>query len=431
MVLNEELVEGVRLELEIERIVHGGLGLGHVDGFVVMTPFAAPGDLLSVVVVKRRRRYALAEPLAVLRASPWRQEPQCPWFTQCGGCNLGHLAIERQRQVKAELLASELGLPPIELKAGAALRYRNKGSFHVGEDGRLGFYRRGSNELVALDHCLLLHPGLEELLPWLERLVAALKLPVRQVIVQLGHPTTLRFVTLVLASWPGSVPETAAALIGEAEQQGVFTFLHQADKPHRLGQCVFAGTPKNLQVRLCGNDLEVGNAGFFQVNHEIAEHLARDVRAVFEAGPRERVLELYAGMGALTLTLAPVVSHVYAVELVRQATLLGESNAEKLGLCNVTFRTGKCLTIVQRLWRQRFSAETLLVDPPRRGLEPGLIDALEGFRFRRVVYVSCSLPTLKRDLTLFGKQGFRLTQLKAYDMFPQTYHFEMLAVLER
>ena len=151
MVLNEELVEGVRLELEIERIVHGGLGLGHVDGFVVMTPFAAPGDLLSVVVVKRRRRYALAEPLAVLRASPWRQEPQCPWFTQCGGCNLGHLAIERQRQVKAELLASELGLPPIELKAGAALRYRNKGSFHVGEDGRLGFYRRGSNELVALD----------------------------------------------------------------------------------------------------------------------------------------------------------------------------------------------------------------------------------------------------------------------------------------
>ena len=428
----------------IERLAHGGYGVGHLDGLAVFVPRTAPGDVVDVRLTEYRRRYAFGDMLALRQASPWRVPAPCPLYDRCGGCHLQHLPYVDQLAHKTAQVQESLEriakLPTIPvapmLGSPQPFTYRNKVLYHYdAASGALGLVGRHAAQILDVPQCLINDPRTDTVLARLRTLLAAqpaLRRVVHQVQVQVGQRTGEVLVTVIVWTtlttalqrqlWDGLYDLVTGLYVHVKARQtpevfdGTTTHIAGAQVIHeRVGPWLFRIEPQ----------------AFFQVNTVQMERLYTLVREAAALQGDEVVFDLYSGGGTIALTLAPHCATVHAVEVNRQATLLAMQQAVALGVTNCQFRTGKVERIVQRYLAEGIRADRAVLDPPRAGCRPEALQALALMRVPHLVYVSCSPPTLARDLRLLHDLGYRTLGIQPVDMFPQTYHIECVARLSR
>ena len=382
------------LELTISSLAGGGDGVARAQGGrVCFVPFGAPGDRVRVRVVEEHARFARAEIVELLAPGPSRTRPECPVFGVCGGCTWQHLEYSAQLHAKREILrgalerVGHLALPgPIELTpCPAPYRYRARTRV-LAQGDQLGYRRRRSHALCATRRCPILVPELD----------AALE--------RLGES----------APDPGEW-ELASGEAGEVRVERLGSL-----SPH-------SATDDELAISVGDERLHFSAGVFVQSNRWLRDALAA---AVLEAAGRGRLaIELFAGAGFLTLGLARRFDRIVAVEA--DATSLADlvRNARGAGLHNVEARC----EAAERAAAKGFGVvpDTVVLDPPRKGLARDGAAALSALAATRVVYLSCDPATLARDLRGLCTGGYALQQVRGFDLFPQTAHVEALATLVR
>lgn len=374
--------------VEVERVAHGGSCVAHADdGRVVFVRHALPGERVRAVVTGERTSFLRADAVEVLRASPHRVYPPCPWAGpgRCGGCDWQHADLTAQRAMKADVVAEQLQrLARVErdvvvepVPGGRdGLRWRTRMRLAVDASGRAGLRRYRSHEVERIDDCLIAADALDV-------------------------PDVVR------RSWPADAEvNVEASATGE--------------------RAVSMGTPREtLTEAALGRAYEVPVGGFWQVHVGAADLLSRVVVEVADVQPEDRVLDLYCGVGLFAGVLAPPAGRVVAVEADNRAARCARKNLADLGNVDVVHEK------VDRWLRDASPADVVVLDPPRRGAGAGVVRRIAALSPRTIVYVACEPAALARDVATLGDAGYQLDVLRAFDLFPMTAHVECVATFTR
>ena len=395
------------IELTIEGFASGGTCVGRgPDGRVVFVEYALPGERVLAEVTSESPSYLEARAIEIREASPRRVEPACPYFGTCGGCQLQHIDYEEQLVLKTGLVRDQLRRigrfadPPVSPARGMAepWGYRNHMRFTVRRNGDIGFMRRGTHQFLRVDRCPIAHDAVNAVL----KRAQGKTMGTRQLSVRVGEAT------------------------GE--------LLIQPELRFRPGRRPLASGQEHYHEALGGRLFRISAAAFFQVNTRQAEQLIRIVRErVREARPRV-VVDAYSGVGTFAALLARD-AEVRVITIEGSAAAGDDADVNLAGLANVTRLTGNVEEILPGL---EPAPDLVVVDPPRTGLGPGIVEALLLSACRRLVYVSCDPATLARDLRLLvegdaagDRLPFVLRSVEPLDMFPHTQHVECIATLDR
>lgn len=412
------------LDVEIERLLPGGVGLAHAEGLTIFVSLAAPGDVVRVEIERTRGKVAFASVREIIKPSPVRVEPPCPYFGLCGGCDFQQLSYEAQLNAKVEIIRDCLHriagiepLPDITIQPSPKQwQYRARANWQVDAlRSRLGYFARGSNEVCDVEYCAVLVPELQETL---EQVRSELRVDI-----------------------PTPQPKNIEAVAGD-EGVSVAT--------GNIGIGVFKSRDVSRRI---GNETYFFSAeGFFQVNHELLEPLiaeavsliggenAGDAKAntgedakgnAAEAGPPQEgvAIDLYSGVGLFTLPLARRFDRVVGVESNPRATGFARRSLEHAKLENAQVLTSRVGDWLQLHSRSFGPVDFLLLDPPRTGAENRDIAGILALSPREISYVSCDPATLARDLKKLIAGGYSLDSVVAFDMFPQTHHVETVVRL--
>ena len=433
---------GEELELEIDSLAFGGRGVARAGGFVVFVAGALPGDLVRAEVTKGKKRFAEARAVEVLRASTDRLPDRCVHGGEpCPGAPLQGLPYERQLAYKQEQVDDALrrigGLDGFETEeivpALEQWRYRNKLEYSFGESDEgeltLGFHARGRWDLtVDVDDCHLASAAGNEARNAVREWARAEAVPaydararrgvLRNLAVREGRRTGQVQTRLVTTKARFPRPPVDLHTIIEGDAGGT-------DGPTgALGE-------ERLREELCGLQLEMSHAAFFQTNTEMAERLYGVAAEFAGLNGRERVFDLFCGIGTIGLTMARRAGEVWGLEIVPEAIADAERNAEANVIENARFIAANARTGVRPLLEKAGKPDVVVVDPPRAGLSQKIVRRVIECEATRIVYVSCNPTTLAPNAAQLGEAGYRLRRVRAVDMFPQTPHIECVALFEK
>jgi 23S rRNA (uracil1939-C5)-methyltransferase len=432
---------GELLELEIDSLAFGGRGVARTEGLVVFVAGALPGDLVRAEVTKGKKRFAEARAVEVLRPAPDRLPDTCVHEGEsCPGAPWQGLPYERQLSHKQQQVAEALrrigSLEGFELEgivpALEQWRYRNKLEYSFGEREEvptLGFHARGRWDLIVdVEDCHLASEAgnaarnavrdwaRAEAVPAYDRL--ARRGVLRNLAVREGRRSgqiQTRLVTTE-ARFPRPPVDLHTIVEGDAGDTDGPTGV--------LGE-------ERLREELCGLRLEISHGAFFQTNTEMAERLYAVAAEYAGLRGRERVFDLFCGIGTIGLTMARQAGEVWGMEIVPEAIADAERNAAANEIENARFLAGNARTGVRPLLEEAGKPDVVVVDPPRAGLSQKIVRRLLECEASRVVYVSCNPTTLAPNAAQLSEAGYRLTRVRPVDMFPQTPHIECVALFER
>lgn len=386
------------VELIVEGLTNLGMGLGRVDGWVVMVPFVIPGEKVRARIFRNFTNYSDADLVEVLEPSPDRVQPKCSLYTTCGGCQYQHISYERQlgektRQVEA--LLQKLGAieHPVEPAIGSpeVYHYRSKITPHYNrpaKDGSqpIGFLRYGRrNQIVDVEQCPIATEAINQALPEVREEARRAG----------GKKRRQRGGTILLRDVVEGIITDPQAIVSE-----------------RVGDLTF--------------QFKVGE--FFQNNPFILPKMVEYVASEASAQGARYLVDAYCGVGLFALSTAPSFEQVAGVEISQQSVLWAQANAKISGIDNARFLIGKAEAIFNGL---KFpAAETaMVIDPPRKGCDESFRQQLLEYRPQRVVYVSCDPATQARDLKEFVAGGYTITRIQPFDLFPHTRHIENVVSL--
>jgi 23S rRNA (uracil1939-C5)-methyltransferase len=407
-------------QVEITAMTFGPFAVGRLDGKAVMVPNAAPGDLLEVTVVQERAGYLVARAEQVLKGGAARRTPPCPYLPRCGGCDWQQIAYSAQTRYKAEVIAATLNhalglqLNPANLiePAPAEFGYRARIRFQTGRGGRLGFYEAGSRRLVEVEHCMVADAQIR--MP--HEFGAEIECEEIEVVADRGREVLVAH----LARAPqASVLERARRLV-ERDARIAGAVLRSARAREVVGEVSIAVALEP------GLELEVDADLFSQVNRAQNLKLVAAVMEMAGAQAGARVLDLFCGAGNFSLPAARRGAAVMGVDAEALAVAAAARNAERLGLKRAEFAAMEAAELTRFLLRARYRADVVIMDPPRSGARE-LIEPLLRMCAARVIYVSCDVSTLARDLHALCAGGYRIVALRAFDFFPNTHHAEVVA----
>jgi 23S rRNA (uracil1939-C5)-methyltransferase len=417
-------------ELTPTKLIYGGDALGHHAGRTVLVPRVLPGERAEVEEVRTAKGVVHARPLRILQAAPERIDPPCPYFGRCGGCHYQHFSSELQCASKTEILLETLRrLGGIDWKgeipwhAGPPWNYRNQAQFKIARqpDGQvaLGFFESQSHRVLPIDGCLILSPRLNSVLGELRRPEWARGLAhFRQIELFADERDAEVMLTLQGEAAGGEGEQLGQGLL-ERIPGVVCVALNFSNQFRVLGKPA-------LHYSVGGISYRVSPGSFFQVSRFLALELVTSVTGV-EQG--ELALDLFAGVGLFSLPLAQRFERVVAAEANPTAASDLKANAEANGLLNLR-AAGETTYDFLRRFAQR-EPGLVVMDPPRAGVDAGSLKLLAALRPRKIHYLSCSPPTLARDLNFLLRHPYQLHSIELFDLFPQTYHIEALAKLAR
>ena len=438
-------------EVTITGLSHDGRGVGRHEGQVVFVADLLPGERARLRLERGPRGVLLGVCLERLNDSDERRRPPCILAERCGGCSLQHLTHASQLESKALMLnqalarIAQIGVTRGSVFSnGAELGYRNRAVIPLERtpEGTIkaGYYRKGSHRIVNMNHCPVLDPRLDRLIAPIKADLEASGWPVdrhlqaagglRHLALRVGHHTGELLITLI--SSHADLPERQALASQWMERWpdvvGVLLNLQPSPSNTLFGpQSELLAGRSWLLDRFCGLDVAIGSDTFFQVNTLQAEAVARQLLEAVPPGDG-LVIDAYCGVGAFSLPLAAAGHRVLGLELQESSIALAQRNADLNRLHeHCQFLAG---SVASHLAAQLPMAKALLVDPPRKGLEPAVRQALVDQPVGRLLYLSCDPATLARDLgVLSGNGPYALESLQPFDFFPNTSHVETLAVL--
>ena len=432
---------GDELVVEIDSIAQGGRGVARANGYVVFVSGALPGDRVRARLTKAKRSFAEAQAIEMIDPSPDRVPDRCLHDDEpCPGAPWQGLPYERQLDEKSAQIDAALrrlgkldgfDLEPAE-PAAEPWRYRNKLEYSFGERNghlTLGFHRRGSwADVIDAEDCLLASERNNEarnlVREWAQREGISAYDPrrhtgvLRNLVVREGRRTGQMQTRLVTA--PASFPQPPVDLHTVVEGPGGGT-----DGPTGvLGE-------EFLEEELARLRLRVSASAFFQTNTETAERLYAIAAGYAELSGRERVFDLYCGIGTIGLALASQAGEVWGIETGLEAVADAEENARRNRIANASFIAADVRIGVRPLLERAGRPDVVVLDPPRAGLSKKVVRRVIECGAPRIVYVSCNPTTLAPNASQLTDAGYRLRRVRPVDMFPQTPHIECVALLEK
>jgi 23S rRNA (uracil1939-C5)-methyltransferase len=427
------------MEVRIEKLVYGGDGLAHHEGHTVFVPLVLPGELVQIESAARKKKFIRGRLERVVEASGERVPAPCPHFGRCGGCQYQHMPYEAQLRYKSEILRETLGRigrirweGAIETQASPAFGYRNRAQWKLranqqGSQGSaaIGYFEMGSTTLCPVTECPILSPRLAQVLSQLRNVIQESKslsaideieafsdAGDEKVLLNLSAERLFDSPDSIATSLRQSVPNLESILLQD----------RRADKFHLSG-------PGFLAYSVGGNSYRVGHLSFFQINRFLIEAL---VDAVTGTERGKLALDLYAGVGLFSVALTKRFDRVIGVESNPAAAKDLEKNLKESGGVSPSARHVTTEAFLSR-WGE--TPDLVVVDPPRAGIEAEALGRLKKLKPARIHYVSCDPATLGRDLAqLVGTNDdgpFEIEGMKLFDIFPQTYHMEVLVRLRR
>jgi 23S rRNA (uracil1939-C5)-methyltransferase len=418
--------------LDIDRLSYGPYGIGRVEGRVLMVPHTAPGDTITANLIEERERFSIAELAQVLEPSPARRSPPCPYVGRCGGCSWQHLNYELQLKAKQQNVEDSLrrigklsnyDLRPI-ISAADEFHYRRRIRLQVGPGHTLGFYGVSSHDLIEIEACLIAAEPLNAMIETLRRWALSMNTNIEQVEIVVGDKPNQTVAVVKAPDMFLPRDELACAhLIGN--DSGIHGLIVAGRDWRRVW-----GEPRITVGLHTALELDLDADVFTQVNPPGNRRIIDELLAAGDFRKDDRVLELFSGAGNFTLPLAQQAKAVVAVEGHRASINQGKLNAQRHAIDNIRWICAPVPKAVAELKRKREQFAKIVLDPPRAGAK-GIEKNLAALEAVEVLYVSCNPTTLARDLAAFVKLGYKLIKIQPIDLFPQTFHVETLALLER
>jgi len=448
----------VRLEENYEIIInsysHQGEGIGRINNFAVFVPGAILAEKVKVKIIEIKKSFARGRLEEVILSSPYRTEPLCPVYHLCGGCHLQHITYEKQLEMKKEIVENALSrignqnikaLPTIGMKD--PWRYRNKGYFHLArENGKiqLGFYKSRSHTLVPACQCRLFSATINRLVKYLEEHLTRGEISIYDNETDQGN---LRGIILKESKSNG---EIMIIFITKEEKLKIDEiFLDNLIKNFSQIVSVYQNINKSSKMVLLGKDFKllkgktsiedaigsfkfkISPSSFFQVNVSQAQALFEKIVEYANLSGEETVIDSYCGTGAISIYLAGKAKRVYGLELGKGAVKDSWENCKLNNLSNLKFFTGKAEKWLYGWIKNREKVQVMVIDPPRKGCSREMLKDIIKIKPEQILYVSCNLLTLARDIKYLTQNRYNLEKVHPVDMFPQTSHIEGLAHLKR
>lgn len=442
-------------EIKIDAMGSNGEGIGRIDGYTVFVEGALPEERCRVLIVKTRKNFGYGKLLEILEPSPSRREPKCPVAKQCGGCQLQHLSYEAQLAYKTKVVQDDLerigGMREVAVKHALGMaepwRYRNKAQFPVGK-GRehcyIGFYAKRSHRIVDTDCCFLQNECNDEIIKIVRAFLDEYQIPpydeethrglVRHVLTRIGRNSGEIMVCIVINGKKLPYSEVLVERLQKIEGLASVVLNVNREKTNViLGSKIITLWGKaTITDSLDGIDFEISPLSFYQVNPAQTEVLYAKAVELADLQGTETVLDLYCGIGTISLFFARKAKQVFGVEIVPEAIADAKENAKRNGITNATFAVGAAEEVIPKLYEEEgITADVVVVDPPRKGCDARLLETILQIAPQKVVYVSCNPATLARDLTVLAAGGYRVQEVQPVDQFPQSVHVETVVLMSR
>ena len=447
-------------QVRIEDMSDTGEGIGKTDGFIWFVKDAVIGDVVEAKVMKTKKSYGFARLIQVLEPSACRVTPRCPSARQCGGCQLQAMSYEEQLRFKENKVRNNLshigGLTEIPMEPIIGMdepwRYRNKAQFPFGKDkdGRIitGFYAGRTHAIIEQEDCLL---GVEEnqpildcirgfmeeyhIAPYEEELHKGL---VRHVLIRKGFTTGELMVCLVLngdvkkLKAPEVLVERLVKLF-PSHMASISCSINREKTNVIMGKEIVNLYGPGYITDYIGNVCyRISPLSFYQVNPVQTQKLYGTALEYAGLTGEETVWDLYCGIGTISLFLAQKAKKVYGVEIIPQAIDDARANAKLNHFENVEFFVGKAEEVLPEQYeKNQVYADTIVVDPPRKGCDSVCLDTIVKMAPEKVVYVSCDSATLARDVKYLGEREYEVKRVKTVDMFPWSGHVETVVLLSK
>ena len=430
-----------------------GQGIAKIEGCAVFVPNAIVGETVRVRIEVAKKTWAAGKIVEILEKSPHRVNRACPVAKLCGGCDFHHMDYEEETRLKADRVRQALnriGGENIEkmpiLAAPTCRGYRNKAQYPVSaKKGRAyaGFFKAGTHQVVENSRCLILPEETDRVKDAVMDYVNQYRVTVYD---ETAHKGLLRHIYVRRGAVSGQILVCLAingrniprpeALIQRLQKIPGFTTLVLSVNTKKgntvLGdEFISLYGPGWIEDTLCGLSFRLSPRSFYQVNHHQAQRLYETAIAQAQITKEDTVLDLYCGVGTITLAMAGAAGKVIGVEVVPQAVEDARDNALRNGIENAEFICGDAGQAALELEARGIRADVVVVDPPRKGLNADTIEALHRFAPRRIVYVSCDPATLARDVKLLKERGYALQNAIAADLFPRCAHVETVVTLQK
>lgn len=395
--------------MNIERLDDLGRGIGYLDGKITFIPWTIPGDVVEVIVTENHKKYNVAKVKQFIKYSEKRIQPPCPYFTKCGGCTLQNLAYNDTLEYKVKKIKNIFKKNKIDINLeiianSNPYNYRNKISLKV-INGKIGFFENSTHQLVEIDGCIISSQALNKCIPLIEKM------------------------NIINGSITIRCNQNEEILIIIESQDNLKIDIYSLKKEIKLVGIIindktFYG--ENYLFERINNVLfKISYDSFFQVNPSVASKLFQIVKDNISLN--DKVLDLYCGVGTLSLMAAANAKSVVGIEIVPNAILNAIFNASINSVDNTCFVLNDVSEAVSKI---SLDFNKVIVDPPRRGLTKEAIEVLLKIRPEKIIYVSCNPQTLVRDYKLLS-DIYEIEKSYILDMFSYTYHVETVLILKK
>lgn len=444
---NDELL------LNIEDLGSGTEGVARHEGLVIFVPFALPNEKVRVKLLQVKKDFAFAKLLGVLEPSELRLEPKCRHFLKCGGCSLLHLDYKKGLEFKRRgVISSYKKIAHEELQnfeiqgLDEPFEYRSKAAFPIKEEnGRLalGYYQKRSHRLIEIEECPILDHVILEIAHEFIRLARELALSaydensgtglLRHLLIR-RNPRGAALVHIVINAKGFKQGQALAEGLKKSFPEILSISYSTNMRPTNsiLGdeERLLLGTP-SMEMPLAGLKFKLSAHSFFQVNLRQFENIINYIKSFVSLSKNDAIYDIYCGAGSIGLCLAKDVSQLCGIEIVKEAVENARENALLNGISNAEFHLGAAEDILPGLIKQREKASLAIIDPPRKGCEQSVLNAISESGIEKIAYISCHPATQARDFSILKSLGYEITACRAFDMFCFTEHVETVALLCR
>ncbi|MBU3142513.1 23S rRNA (uracil(1939)-C(5))-methyltransferase RlmD [Clostridium sp. CF012] len=441
--------------MTIDNMGYEGEGVGKIDNFTVFVAGAIIGEKVKIKIVKISKNFAFGKLLEVIESSSSRIEPVCSIYKNCGGCNLQHIDYKGQLDFKTNRVIqviSRIGKledviihPTIGM--ASPYNYRNKVQLPVSNKNgavNIGFYAARSHDIINMETCHIQDKVADIVVKLTRQWMKEHNIQsyneenhmgsLRHIMIRKGFKTGEVMVVLVTNGKSLPHKEEFIALITK-KIQGIVSIIQNINSEKTnviLGaKCVTLWGKDTITDYIGEFKFEVSPLSFFQVNSIQTEILYSKALEYANLSGGEVVLDAYCGTGTISLFLSQKAKKVYGVEIVPEAIENAKINAQENKVNNTEFIVGEAEKVIPKLISLGVQADIVVVDPPRKGCDKTLLEAISSMGPITIVYVSCDPGTLARDLGILDELGYKTLEIQPVDMFPQTAHVECVALIQR
>ncbi len=384
---------------------HQGRGIAKINNKIVFIPKVKLNEEVSIDIVNSKKNYSLGK-----RCNPLKVK-YCPYYNECGGCQIGHLTYNEQLEFKKNTIKNifskytNYNLENLDILKTKQYNYRNKVTFHIKKD-KIGYYEERSNNLISIDKCNLLDSNIINLTASLNSFIKVHK----------------KLTKAIIKSLDGKI---MLILEGKEDKESIKEFFSFLVSSLYYNNELISGVPA-LMIEVLSKKFMVRKDSFFQVNKEGISLIYKEVIDLVKELNSNIIYDLYCGTGTISLLVSDYAKKVIGIEVIEDGVMDAKSNAKLNNITNTEFYLGDVSKVINKL---KYVPDTIILDPPRSGISKDLIDFLLSLKVKNIIYISCNPLTLARDINLLDSE-YKLKSIKLVDEFPNTYHLESITLLK-